>query len=108
MITMKELFALNIKRIRKELGLTQEKFAELIEVHERNITDFERAKYMPTPANVDKICKNLNLPVSTFFMLDKVSLGLEKQEKINAVLNKLSLLEEEKFKIVYDIIVKVF
>lgn len=103
MITTKEIFAFNIKKIRKGLGLSQEKFAEKTGIQSRNMTDIENAKYLPTPANIDKICAKLKIPVSSLFETPIELLDDKKVAKISQIVEKLSVMDIEKLNIVYNI-----
>lgn len=50
-----------IKALRKKLGLSQEKFAELIGVHKHTVQNWEYHKVCPTKANVQSLISTLNL-----------------------------------------------
>lgn len=108
MITILEIFAANLKNKRKELGLTQEQFAERIDIAARNLTDLENAKYMPVPANIDKICRNLNIPVVELFQIPSSLLDDDKQAKIKSINEKLSIMDIDKINIIYNIVDKAF
>ena len=108
MISILEIFSANLKKKRIELGLTQEKFSEKIGIAARNLTDIEHAKYMPTPANIDKICNNLNIPVSELFVFPDNFVDEEKNTKIKAITEKLYNMDNEKIKIIYNIVYKAF
>lgn len=108
MPTILEIFAFNLKKKRKELSLTQEQFAEKIDIAARNLTDLENAKYMPVPANIDKIRRNLNIPVSELFQMPSGLLEDDKQSKIKLISEKLSIMDIDKINIIYNIVDKAF
>lgn len=58
----------NIKRIRKERGLTQVKLADLIQYHEGTIANIENSSYQTFSLEfLYIISKKLNVPMSEFF-----------------------------------------
>ena len=50
-----------IKEARKMQGLTQEKLAELVNIHEKQLSKIETGKSFPTRKNLEKIFKTLNI-----------------------------------------------
>lgn len=108
MISIKKIFASNLKNIRKQRGLTQEKFAELIDVQTRNMTALETAKYLPTPQNIDKICAKLKTPPSALFSIPDELVESDKLEKIEQICEKLKILDDRELNIIYNIVNNVF
>ena len=53
----------NIKRLRKERGLTQKKLGELCGIAEPNIRKYENGKQNPKLETVESIAKALNVSV---------------------------------------------
>lgn len=104
MSTTKEIFGRNLRKIRKDLGLSQEKFAEIIDIQARNLTDIENAKYMPTPANIDKICANLKMPVFELFQMPDEFVDSNSANKIKHINEKLKSLNEIQLNIIYNIV----
>ena len=82
MMSTKEIFSKNLKKLRKDLGLTQEKFAEKLEIQWRNLVDLESGKYLPRPENIDKICNKLNIPINALFNEIQEEI---KDERINKI-----------------------
>lgn len=54
----------NIKRIRKEKGLTQKKLGELCGINEANIRKYELGKANPKIETIDKIANALGVPIA--------------------------------------------
>lgn len=108
MITISEIFGTNLKNIRKKLGLTQEKFAELIGIQTRSVTAIENAKFMPTPKNIDKICKKLKKPVSELFMLPDELIDINKTQKIRIIHEKIKNFNDNELNIIYNIVNNAF
>lgn len=49
-----------IKRLRANYGLTQEQFAEKINMSVQGYRNIEHNKYLPTGDTIDKICREFN------------------------------------------------
>ena len=60
----------NVRRLRKEKGLTQEQMAELIGVSRQTINAIEKEKFDPSLPNAFKIAKVFDLPIEAFFFYD--------------------------------------
>lgn len=63
-----DIFARNVKKRRNELGISQEKLAELAELsglHRTYIGMIERSEKNITLLNIQKISKALNVEIST-------------------------------------------
>ncbi len=104
MLGVLTVFSKNIRRLRKLSGLTQEGFAEKIGLQTRSLTDIENGKYLPKPANIDKICSNLNITPGELFKFPFDVADDEKIEMINQINEKLAVMNSEHIKIFYNII----
>lgn len=49
-----------IKKLRKEVGLTQDQFAKKVGIAQANVSDLERNKYDITLSKFIDFCKKLN------------------------------------------------
>jgi len=58
-------FAKSLQKIRKDRGLSQEKLAELANLHRTYVSGLERAQRNPTLTTLTKIAKALSMKVST-------------------------------------------
>lgn len=65
-----------IRQERERQGLSQEKLAELADVHRTYIGMIERAEKNITLANIEKFAKGLNKPMS--YLIKKVEAGSKK------------------------------
>lgn len=59
-----ETFGNILRELRKEKKLSQEKLAELCDLHDRYISFLERGIKQPTVTTIFKIAKALNIPAS--------------------------------------------
>lgn len=63
-----EKFGLNLKKIRKQQGLTQEQLAELCDLDRTYISSLERGKRSISLKNIEKLSIALNLHISELFL----------------------------------------
>lgn len=60
-MTLKQIFGKNIKYFRFQKKLTQEKFAELVDLNTSYISELEHGKYGPTFEKIEQIAEVLNV-----------------------------------------------
>jgi transcriptional regulator with XRE-family HTH domain len=61
------IFGRRLAIVRKQKGMTQEKLAEIVEVHRTYIGYIEQGKRNPSIGNVYKIATALKIPVKSLF-----------------------------------------
>lgn len=64
---IKVLFGSAIKKYRLDKNLSQERLAELGDLHRTYISEVERGDRNVSLVNIDKICEALGIKVSTVF-----------------------------------------
>jgi len=71
--SMKEevLFIENLRKLRKEKGLTQEKLAEKADINEKYFGKIERGESSPTFNKIIKICNALEIELYEFMKFIK-------------------------------------
>ncbi len=85
-MSYKELITNGIKRLRSQNKLSQEKFAEKINMSVQGYRNIEHSKYLPTAETIDRICEVFNIqPVELLLPEPQANLD-EVRELIN---NKL-------------------
>lgn len=62
------VFALNLKKYRKQKGLTQERFAEISGLHRTYISDIERMQRSIALDNIQKIADALEIEAYKLFI----------------------------------------
>ena len=67
-MTVLHTFAANIRRFRKQSGLSQEAFAERCGLHRTYISAVEREKRNISLTNVEKIAQTLGVPAFWLFI----------------------------------------
>lgn len=50
----------NLKKARKEVGVTQKELAERLQVYQKDISRWENNELTPSAINLARICKELN------------------------------------------------
>lgn len=108
MLGVLTVFSKNIRRLRKISGLTQEKFAEKIDIQARSLIDIERGKYLPKHANIDKICINLDITVSELFKTPHNPAETDKDAIIKQINEKLNEMDTEHVKMFNNMIAHAF
>lgn len=64
------IFGNNVRKHRKNLGISQEKFAELCDLHRTYISDIERGERNVSINNIQKIAVALNIDAYKLLMED--------------------------------------
>lgn len=70
-----EIFAANVRRLRHERGLTQERLAEQADLHLTDIARIETVRRDPGIKVIAKIARGLGVPAST--LLEGIEQGPE-------------------------------
>lgn len=100
MKSTKMLFGERIRELRKNRGLTQEQFAELIEVEQKHVSRLELGKSFPTIERLEKISHALNVPLRDIFDFVHLSDQETRSTNIEEMLNQL---DDEHQKIAFKI-----
>lgn len=66
-MTLKQIFGRNVRFYRYNIGLTQEKFAEKLDLNSSYISEIENGKYGTTFENVERISKILGVQAYILF-----------------------------------------
>jgi transcriptional regulator with XRE-family HTH domain len=72
MSNFKKKFGINLKALRKSKNITQEKLAELIDMHHRQISKIETGDNFPSAKTIENICYALKISPSLLFDFDFV------------------------------------
>ncbi len=86
----KKLLGKRFREIRKKLGYTQEKFAEIAGIEPQSISKIESGKNYPLLANLEKIANNLNIELSDFFIYSHQNNDDELKKILNETFDGLS------------------
>lgn len=93
-----ELINTSIKNLRKSNNLTQEEFAEKIDISIQGLSNIERNRYQPTADTIDKICKVFKITPA------ELLLGQNDNEIINNITLLLTNCPKNKLKKIYEVI----
>ena len=100
-MNLKESFAENLKRIRKQRGLTQEELAELVNVAPRHISFIETAKSFPSSDLLERLSNALNTNYTDFFEYNK---EISREETIKNITEIIKKLDNKKLKYIYKMV----
>ena len=67
MPTFKQAFGFNLKLLRKNKNITQEKLSELIELHPRQLSKIETGSHFPSCKTIEKLCQALDVSPKVLF-----------------------------------------
>lgn len=101
----KTLINNNIKRIRKELNLTREEFAEKAGVSADTIGNLESNRYAPTPKTINKICDAFDIiPMN----LLAPALTDNKRDVLNTIMSILEFFDLNDLYHVHEILTHIY
>lgn len=100
---VKNIFALNLKKVRIRLGLTQEKFAEKLGLQAKTIANFESGRHLANSENLDKICNGIDISPRELFLYTNENQTLDDKDKISRVAEMLQSLDSARINDVYAI-----
>lgn len=92
----KKLLGKRFREIRKKLGYTQEKFAEIAGIEPQSISKIESGKNFPLLSNLDKIAQKLDLNLSDFFVYEHKYSADELKRILNMTFDALPDEDKEK------------
>lgn len=92
----------NIRIAREAAGLTQDRFAELVSLATKNVSDIERGVVGISVPTLIRICKTLSISS------DSILFEGEAGNDAHSISQRLSNLPAEQFEIALDIINKLF
>lgn len=97
-----KVFGANIKRLRKNRNLSQEKFAEVIGMQLKSVVNFETGRNIANSGNLQKICAKLEIPPAELFMVFPEN--PTSKEKIDNCMRILNYMSDEDIDISYSLL----
>lgn len=94
-----------IKQARENAGLTQERFAELVSLATKNVSDIERGVVGVSLGTLKRICETLSISS------DSILFGVSEDRNTNdpdGLVERLGKLSSTQYKIVVDVVNKLF
>ncbi len=92
----KQLLGKRFREIRKKLGYTQEKFAEIAGIEPQSISKIESGKNFPLLSNLEKIADRLNINLSDFFVYEHKLDEADLKNLLNKTFDELSKEDKER------------
>lgn len=103
-MSYQKLITNGIKRLRFKSKLTQEQFAEKINMSVQGYRNIEHNKYLPTAETIDKICEVFDISPVELLLPDSQNDLIEIKDLINFKLNNCELEKLIKINSIIDII----
>jgi len=91
-----------IKQARESAGLTQERFAELVALAPKNVSDIERGVVGISIGSLVRVCETLSISS------DEILFGGSVENDVSVISERLSRLTPDQFRIAADVINKLF
>lgn len=101
MKSVKELFGLRLRELRRAKGLSQAEIAEMINVDSKHVSRLETGKTFPYPETLEMLAKALNVPVKEFFEFGDQD---GKDFSVEGIGKLLTGVGEEKLRLVYRVV----
>lgn len=98
----KKLLGKRIKELRKNKGLTQENFAELINIETSSLSGIESGRHFPSLPTLERIAIKLDVEIKNLFEFNHLKTADEIKKEIIENIDKLSI---EKLNLIYGMIV---
>ena len=96
----KILLGERIRELRKSRGLTQDQFAEMIEVEQKHVSRIELGKSFPTIERLEKIASALQVPLRDIFDFIHLEDQVARSTSIEEMMKQL---DDENQKIAYKV-----
>lgn len=92
----KKLLGKRFREIRKKLGYTQEKFAEIAGIEPQSISKIESGKNFPLLSNLQKIADNIGIELKDFFIYEHKLNEADLKNSLNMIFDELPQEDKEK------------
>ena len=107
MLTMQEFWGSQLRTFRNAQGLSQIELAERIEVSKETIGKIERGQAAPSFRTIDKICRELGRPPSSFFQRDRYERHQPASTALEKLVSKASKMTDAELEWVLSLIVEI-
>lgn len=81
MATLRKSFGQRLRQIRLKRRMSQEQFAELLDISVDFLSLIERGRNAPSFETLEKIAKRLRMPVADLFVFDRERPGSKRHEE---------------------------
>ena len=97
----KKLLGKRIKELRKSKGLTQEKFAELINMETSSLSGIESGRHFPSLSALERIALQLNVEMKTLFEFNHLK-SIDEIKK--TIIDNIDKISDEKLNLIYGML----
>ena len=103
---MQDIIAGNIRRVRKEMGLTQAELAERASISSGYMCDIERSRRWPSADNLAKLAEELKLDPFQLFLPTEDSPYFDRHRTLTSFTKQVKEAFDEKMSEVFDSMMK--
>ena len=89
-MSLKKIFAKNLKELRKQNKMTQEQLAELVNVAPRHISFIETGRSFPSCELLERICNALHVDYMQLFKSEEILTREELLQELDYTVRKLN------------------
>lgn len=104
MLTMQKFFGSQLRTFRTQHELSQIELAERIDVSKETIGKIERGQAAPSFRTIDKICRELQKPPSSFFQKGRDVLDQPTSTAMEKLLSKAAKLDDTEINWIIELI----
>ncbi len=103
---VQDIIAGNIRRVRKEMGLTQAELAERVSISSGYMCDIERSRRWPSADNLAKLAEELKLDPFQLFLPTEDSPYFDRHRTLTSFSRQVKEAFDEKMSEVFDSMMK--
>ena len=97
-----------IREIRKSMGLSQNEFAELVNLSVDSIGKIERCTTIPTVETLDKISAGLKIPLKDLLPTSKEKPSQKSSKALEDLIAYLKTRSPDDVRFIHDLAIKIF
>ena len=101
MSELKKLLGRRIQELRKVRGIKQETLAEMISIAPRNLSNIETGRCFPSPDNIEKIAKVLEVKIKELFDFEHQQ---DDKELMTEIIQRIKPLDRDRLQDFYKIV----
>jgi len=108
------VFGDNLRALRKSRGYTQEKFAEILDSNQANITAWETGSRIPTLSTIQKIAKTFHVPLSSLIgaketgmqddLVTEVADLIQRNPKVRALFDRTKYMTDQDIDVILGVV----
>ena len=101
MSELKKLLGRRVQELRKTRKIKQEELAEMINIAPRNMSNIETGRCFPSPENIEKIAKVLDIKIKDLFDFEHQQ---DDEDLLAGIISRIKPLKRDRLQDFYKII----